>query len=115
MGITEVVFVVVFGLFALLMVAGLVFWILKLVEIAGIPDDQFRAAGTEKVTWLIVVVLVGAIGALIWQFARRQDVLDAAGRIPAPRPGWYPEPGTGTQRWWDGSAWTDHRHAPPAP
>lgn len=27
--------------------------------------------------------------------------------------GWYPEPGyPGSQRYWDGSAWTEHRHPP---
>ncbi|GLW73007.1 membrane protein [Kitasatospora phosalacinea] len=30
---------------------------------------------------------------------------------PTP-PGWYPVPGTGQERWWDGTAWTDsHRQA----
>lgn len=30
-------------------------------------------------------------------------------------PGWYDD-GSGTQRWWDGSRWTQHTHAgPPAP
>ncbi|MFX8425916.1 DUF2510 domain-containing protein [Acinetobacter baumannii] len=31
-------------------------------------------------------------------------------------PGWYGDPsGDGALRWWDGSAWTDHRSpAPPA-
>ncbi|MFN2582429.1 MAG: DUF2510 domain-containing protein [Candidatus Dormibacteria bacterium] len=29
-------------------------------------------------------------------------------------PGWYPEPGTGALRWWNGSMWTEHRQAPPA-
>jgi|GEM_PF-3759806 len=35
----------------------------------------------------------------------------ATGTIPA---GWYPEPGTGRIRWWDGSAWSD-QFQPPAP
>lgn len=29
----------------------------------------------------------------------------------SPAPGWYPQP-DGTQRWWDGSAWTEHLVAP---
>ena len=32
-----------------------------------------------------------------------------------PQPGWYPDPEMAqTQRYWDGSTWTDHR-APAAP
>jgi hypothetical protein len=89
------------------------FWIAKLVEVVRIPDYQYRAAGTDKVTWVVVVAVVQIIGALIWQFARRRQVLDAAGRVPPPPPGWYPEPGTGTLRWWDGFRWTEFRHAPP--
>lgn len=33
-----------------------------------------------------------------------------------PPPGWYPDPhGPHLQRWWDGTAWTEHRRAPGAP
>ncbi len=110
----DVAFFVVFALFMLLCLAATVFWIVKLIEVVRIPEDQFRAAGTEKVTWVLVVALAGGIGALIWQFARRRDVLDAAGRIPVPPPGWYPEAGGRTMRWWDGARWTEHRHTPPA-
>lgn len=36
-------------------------------------------------------------------------------RIDAPRPGWYPDPGSRTKlRWWDGDDWTDTRRAPPS-
>lgn len=38
--------------------------------------------------------------------------------IPHSPAGWYPDPqGSGGQRWWDGTAWTEHTHpaAPAAP
>ena len=106
----ETGFFVFFLLFGLLWVAGMVFWIVTIVEVARIPEHQYRAAGTEKLTWLLVVALAQAIGALIWHFARRKDVLAAAGRVPAAPPGWYPEGSGGGLRWWDGVAWTDYRH-----
>jgi len=105
-----VVFVVIFGLG----IAGFVYWIVALIEVAEIPETQFRVAGTEKLIWVLVVALAGIIGALVWLFAMRQRVLAARGMVPAPPPGWYPE-AFGAQRWWDGSRWTDHRHAAPPP
>jgi len=83
-----------------------VFWVLKIVEVAGIPDAQYQAARTTKVTWVLIVVLLGALGALIWQLAKRSEVLAAAGFTRQAPPGWYPEPTTGAPRWWDGNRWT---------
>jgi Protein of unknown function (DUF2510) len=96
------VFLTFFGLWAF----AFVFWVLKIVEVARIPDAQYRAAHTDKLTWVLVVVIAGVIGALIWQLVKRGEVLAAAGAIPLAPPGWYPEPGTGTMRWWDGGRWT---------
>ena len=106
--------VLMFMGFGLLTIAAMVFWIIKVLEVARIPEHQYRAVGTEKLTWLLVVALAGAIGALIWHFARRRDVLAATDRVPLAPPGWYPEGLGGGLRWWDGSVWTEHRHGPPA-
>jgi hypothetical protein len=102
---------VVFASFAFLMFFGLwvlvfVFWVMKIVEVARIPESQYRAARTDKVTWVLVVVIAGIIGAVIWQLVKRAEVLAAAGVMPQAPPGWYPEPGTGAMRWWDGNRWT---------
>ncbi len=102
MVIFSLFFLAFFGLWAF----SIVFWILKIVEVVRIPDFQYRAAQTEKIVWVLVVVLAGVIGALIWQFAKREEVVAAQGRLPLPPPGWYPEPTTGVPRWWDGSRWT---------
>ena len=103
--------VVFFALFALIL-GGWAFWIIKLIEVIKIPDEQYRAAGTEKTMWILVVVLAQIIGALVWQLSKRNDVLRAAGAIPPPPPGWYPDAAGGV-RWWDGQRWTEHRHLPP--
>ncbi len=71
----SVVVVVLFGIFFMLFfalwLASLIYWIVAIVEVARIPDHQFRAAGTEKLVWILVVVLAGIVGALVWRFVKR--------------------------------------------
>jgi hypothetical protein len=107
--------VVIFVIVGAASIAGFVFWVLKIVEVARIPAYQFQAAGTDRLPWVLVVVLAGIVGALVWHFAERKDVLAAAGWLPSAPPGWYPEPGGYGLRWWDGARWTEHRHTPPGP
>jgi hypothetical protein len=102
-----------FGLLVLgLWLFGFVFWIIKVVEVARLPESQYRAVGSEKITWVLVVVLLGILGALVWQFAKRAAVLSAAGVGARPPAGWYPDSTGGGLRWWDGNNWTESRTPP---
>jgi multisubunit Na+/H+ antiporter MnhF subunit len=105
------IFLAFFGVW----IAAFVYWIVTLVRVCKIPDHQYRIVGTEKITWVLVVALAGIIGALIWRFAKQDSVLAAAGLIPLPPPGWYPDMSTGGLRWWSGVSWSDAYHQPPPP
>lgn len=103
----------VFGLFFALAIGANVLWILTLVEVVRMPDSQYRAARTDKTTWIVVVALTGIIGVIIWWAGKRREVREAVPLIALPPPGWYPDPvraGVGL-RWWDGFRWTDHEAA----
>lgn len=96
----NVIGVLFFLIFMALIVAAIAFWIISLIEVVKIPDHQFKAASTEKIVWVLIVVLAGWIGALIWRFVKRNDVLAAAGSMPPmnpmnPSPGYGVGPGAG--------------------
>ncbi len=100
------------AVFALAIGANVV-WVLTLVEVVRMPDAQYRAAGTDKGTWIVIVAVTGIIGVIIWWAGKRRQVREAVPVLALPPPGWYPDPvraGVGL-RWWDGWRWTDHEAA----
>ena len=109
------------------MIPLFILWIVRLIEVIKLPETQYKNAGTEKLTWVLVLVLAGWIGTLVWQFgSTRQRVLPASPAVqwammPAQAdggapPGWYPDPQQPAMlRWWDGRVWTAHRQPPQPP
>lgn len=79
-----------------LAIGGTVLWVLALIEVARFPEPVFRMAGTERVTWILVVALAQLIGAVIYWFAVRQKLKVADERFRregwAAVPGWSPYP-----------------------
>lgn len=69
----ELVIVLVIGLFSLLMIG---FWIWMLIDCITKESDQ----GNDKVVWVIVIALLGWIGALIYLLARRPTRVRQFGR-----------------------------------
>jgi hypothetical protein len=112
-------------------IAGFVFWIYALVDAIRWPDHVYKAAGSDKVIWIVVVAVVGWIGGLIYWFVIRNKLvaIESSGqgnaylaaeaaryRLPGPvdaggpPAGWYADPeAPGHQRYWDGVRWTEHR------
>ena len=65
-GIFELLIMLVLGTVCL---AGTVFWIWMIIDCA----TNEPAVGNDKLIWILVVVLTGWIGALIYFFVRRPD------------------------------------------
>lgn len=86
-------------------VVSIVLWVLSLIEVLRYPDPVWAYAGTDKTTWILVVVLAGGIGALIYWFSQRKRLkaveadLRARGMLnvaPPPQYGYgygYPQAG----------------------
>lgn len=77
--------VVLTALVPLIVIAGVLaliaFWLISFIEVLATDEARFRAAGTSKPRWLLVVILGSTVGAAIWRFGRRKSILSA--RLPA--------------------------------
>jgi hypothetical protein len=89
------------GLFGIIGIAGLAFWIWCLVDAIRVPDDSQFQSGT-KLLWVLIIALTGWIGAIIylavgrpvggakqaiadWQ-SRPAPSMPAGGSVPPPPP-----------------------------
>jgi len=62
-----------FGSIGLLLI---IFWIWMIIDVATNEPSE----GNEKLIWILVVVLVGWIGALVYYFARRPERIRKYGK-----------------------------------
>lgn len=53
-------------LFLGLGVAAFGWWLLLLIDLLQIPESDWEAAGQNKIVWLLVMVLLGFLGAIIY-------------------------------------------------
>ena len=59
-----------FAIVMLLGIAGFAVWIWALVDVVKVPDDsQFRAG--NKLIWVLVIVITGAVGAIVYLIVGR--------------------------------------------
>ena len=59
-----------FGFFGIFFLAAAFFWIWALVDCLRVPDDSMYQSG-NKLIWVLVIVLLQALGALIYLIVGR--------------------------------------------
>jgi hypothetical protein len=78
-----------FGPFLAIAVVALAVWVWAIVDVVKVPDDSMFKAG-NKLVWVLIVVLAGAIGAIIYLAVGRPST---SVRAAGPRhPGASPPP-----------------------
>ena len=80
------------GIVMVLFIAGLALWIWALVDAIQVRDDAMYQSGS-KLIWVLVIVLAGVIGAIIYLVAGRPKPDAAPGQPPAPSGSLPPPPG----------------------
>lgn len=69
------------AIFLILGIAAFAFWVWAIVDVVKVPDDSMFQAG-NKLVWVLVVVLTGVLGAIIYLVVGRP----AQGTRPGPPP-----------------------------
>jgi type VI protein secretion system component VasK len=83
------------AILVILGIAAFVFWVWAIVDVVKVPDDSMFKAG-NKLIWVLVIVIAGVLGAIIYLVVGRPasgsqpgGAPPAAGQnqIPPPPPG----------------------------
>ena len=85
----------IFPVFGFIAIGGLILWIWALVDAIKVPDESMFKSG-NKTIWVLVIVLAGFIGAIIYLIVGRPSEADRARKptrpsvppsVPPPPPG----------------------------
>lgn len=96
------------GILAIFFLALIGVSIYAIVDVASRSDREFKAIGSERTTWLLLVLFVTVPAAIAYLVGVRPRLL-AAPPVPLALPGWYPDPTVPTYlRYHDGVSWTVH-------
>lgn len=58
-------------LFAAAALALFVWWLLVLIQALRVPDHDWEAAGQSKILWVLVMVLLGVLGTILYVLIAR--------------------------------------------
>lgn len=89
---------------------GTVIYLWGLVDSIVRPGWAYKAAGSNKALWVVLILVIGFIPAAIYLLTVRPRVARAqqsGWQPPSQSPGWHPDPsGRHEYRYWDGHTWT---------
>jgi hypothetical protein len=65
-----IIFMLIYVLVFLVSIAGTIFWIVMLVDVIKREESDFpsKAGDNQKLLWLLIVILGGTIGAIVYYF-----------------------------------------------
>jgi hypothetical protein len=84
------------AIFVILGIAAFVFWVWAIVDVVKVPDDSMFRSG-NKLIWVLVIVLTGVLGAVIYLVVGRPSSGSRpGGPLPGAGPNEIPPPPPGT-------------------
>lgn len=62
------------AVFLLIGLAAFVWWLLRLIEAARVPESGWREADQNKVVAILLMLLLGLLGTIVYSFAMRPSL-----------------------------------------